>query len=323
MNQPPGGSPDQSGGLLSPGKLRGLEATSTTGHVFSILAIDHLGALSAAIRPENPGGVYNSELAAIKVQLVAWLAGAASGILIDPVVGLNPVVAAGVLPDDRGLMLGIEDGDYASLDKAPRLFTDWDVARAKQAGADAVKCSFFYDPYVPSPAAHEFVAGLVADCARHDLPLFAEPLAPHPMSGDRRRVVVETARRIGALGVDVLKLEYPVAAEESNEDEWLEACLEVTAASPCPWTVLSAGTDFETFVRQFTVACTAGASGFVAGRTIWGNLVAGGLDEKRREEAARRLSVLTEIAVDHALPWTVWANQPDESVVEAGEAKSE
>jgi tagatose 1,6-diphosphate aldolase len=155
------------------------------------------------------------------------------------------------------------------------------------------------------------------------MPLFAEPLAPHPIPGDRRRVVVDTARRIGALGVDVLKLEYPVAAEESDEDEWLEACLEVTAASPCPWTVLSAGIDFETFVRQFTVACTAGASGFVAGRTIWGNLVAGGLDEKQKAEAIRRLSILTEIAVNHARPWTVWANQPDETVVEAGEVKSE
>lgn len=301
-------SNEQSGGLRSPGKRRGLEATSSSRGVFSILALDHLAALSATLRPEDPDSVRPRELAEVKVKLVEWLAARATGILIDPVVGLEPVAEAAVRPDTSGLMIGLEDGDYASLTEVPKLFVGWDVLRAKDSRADAIKCSFLYDPYVSSPPAHEFVSTLVDDCQEHDLPLFAEPLSPHPLPGDRRTVVVDTAERIGALGVDVLKLEFPVDPAETDEGVWRAACEEVTAASPCPWTLLSGGTDFDTFVRQLTVACQSGASGYVAGRSIWGDLVAGGFadDPEAKGEAERRLGLLSDISEAHARPWTSW-----------------
>lgn len=272
-----------------------------------MLALDHLSALSATIRPEEPGGVSDSQLAETKVQLVDWLAEHASGVLIDPVVGLQPVIDRDVLPSSTGLLLGLEDGDYASLDHAPRLFQGWDVARAAAAGADAIKCSFLYDPFAPSGAAHEFVANLVADCAHWDLPLFAEPLAPPSLHADRRRIVVETARSIGALGVDVLKLEFPAAGDETVTDaEWQDACSELTETIAQPWTLLSAGETFDTFVRQFTIACEAGASGYVAGRAVWQDLVAHGLQDVGPDlaEARSRLGLLTEIAEGNAKPWT-------------------
>lgn len=309
-------SHEQFGGRLSPGKRRGLEASSSSRGVFSILALDHLTALGATMQPDDPDSVRPRELAAVKVQLVEWLAPEASGILIDPVVGLEPVQEAAVLPEASGLMVGLEDGDYASLTEVPKLFAGWDVLRAKDAHADAIKCSFLYDPYVPEPPAHEFVSLLVADCAEHDLPLFAEPLLGHPPPGDRRTVGVDTAARIGALGVDVLKLEFPVdPAQSTDEGEWRAACEAITEASPCPWTLLSGGTDFDTFVRQLTVACRAGASGYVAGRSIWGDLVAGGVDGSAaaREEAERRLSVLSAVAEANARPWMSWFDPAHEA----------
>ncbi len=260
------------------------------------------------LRPKDPDSVSTTELAGVKVKLVEWLAAGASGVLIDPVVGLEPVAEAAVRPDASGLMVGLEDGDYASLTEVPKLFAGWNVLRAKESRADAIKCSFLYDPYVASPPAHEFVVSLVDDCKEHDLPLFAEPLSPHPLPADRRTVVVDTAERIGALGVDVLKLEFPVDPSETDEGVWRAACEEVTAASPCPWTLLSGGADFDTFLRQLTVACQSGASGYVAGRSIWGDLVAGGLDgdPEARGEAERRLSLLSGISETYARPWTSW-----------------
>ncbi|MCP3972936.1 MAG: hypothetical protein GY720_00420 [bacterium] len=305
----------QSGGLLSAGKRRGLAATSSSRGVFSILAIDHLAALSATLQPDNPDSVRPRKLAAVKVNLVEWLASRASGILIDPIVGLEPVAEAAVRPDSCGLMIGLEDGDYASLTEAPKLFAGWDVLRAKNSRADAIKCSFLYDPYVDSPPAHEFVAALVDDCNEHDLPLFVEPLSPHPLPGDRRTVVVDAAERIGALGVDVLKLEFPVDAAETDEGLWRAACEELTAVSPRPWTLLSGGTDFDTFVRQLTVACQSGASGYVAGRSIWGDLVSGGFDDglKARGEAERRLGLLSDISEAYARSWISWFESSGES----------
>lgn len=289
---------------------------STPGGVFAVLALDHLSALSATIRPDDPDTVSDSELVETKVLLVDRLAEQASGVLIDPVVGLQPVTDRGVLPASTGLLLGLEDGDYASLDHAPRLFEGWDVARAAKVGADAIKCSFFYDPFAPSHAAHEFVANLVVGCADADLPLFAEPLAPPSLQADRRKVVVETARSIGALGVDVLKLEFPSNRTDSDAyNEWRDACLELTEASPRPWTLLSAGTDFDTFAGQLGVACEAGASGYVAGRAVWQSLVVGGgADEgPGLDEARRRLSLLSEIAATRATPWSDWFKDDERS----------
>jgi tagatose 1,6-diphosphate aldolase len=294
--------------LLSPGKRRALQAISTSDQVFSILAVDHISALAAVARPDAPSSVTTSELAAIKVELVGSLAEATSGVLIDPVIGLEPVISEDVLPGSVGLLVGLEDGDYASLSAAPRLFEGWGVGRAAASGAVAVKCSFLYDPFAPSEAAHAFVSDLAAGCDLHGVPLFAEPLVAQS-SADRRSVVVETARNIGALGADVLKLEFPSTATSPDaEAEWRDACSELTEASQRPWTLLSAGEDFETFARQLVVACDAGASGYVAGRAVWQDLVASGVaaNGPELEEARRRLSVLSAIAASHASPWTRW-----------------
>ena len=307
MSPPPGDPHGNANPPTPAGKQRGLAAVSTPDGVFAVLALDHLSALSSTIRPEEADTVPDSELAETKALLVEWLADQASGVLIDPVVGLQPIIDRGLLPGSTGLLLGLEDGDYASLDQAPQLFRGWHVARAKEAGADAVKCSFLYNPFAPSDAAHVFVEKLAADCALADVPLFAEPLTPPGLEADRRRTVVETAQRIGALGVDVLKLEFPAADDGTAADaEWLDACAEVTEVTQQPWTLLSAGTDFDTFVRQLTIACRAGASGYVAGRAVWKDLVADGLqvDDPAIAEARARLGLLTEIAEANATPWT-------------------
>ncbi|GBD84044.1 tagatose 1,6-diphosphate aldolase 1 [bacterium BMS3Abin02] len=311
--------PNARGGLPL-GKRRALQVMSTPENVFAILAIDHIGALSSIAHPHDPASMTRRELVSIKVRLVDSIADLASGVLIDPVLGLEPIIGGDVLPGDTGLLVALEDGDYASLDHAPRLFEGWNVARAAKSGATAIKCSFLYDPFSPSDAVHEFVSNLVTDCERLGLPLFAEPLTPHALQADRRSAVVQAARKIGALGVDVLKLEFPID-ESSDEHEWRDACLELTDASPKPWTLLSAGEDFETFGRQLEVACEAGASGYVAGRTVWKDLVVGSRSnaDGATREAKRRFRHLTDIAVERATPWTAWF----EGSGEAGHAQQD
>ncbi len=305
MTVPVEGTEPSSRGSLPLGKRRALQVMSTPEQVFAILAVDHIGALSSVARPHDPASMTPQELVSIKVQLVDSIADLASGVLIDPILGLEPIINGNVLSGNTGLLVGLENGDYASLDHAPRVFDGWDVARAARSGATAIKCSFLYNPFSPSDATHQFVSDLVTDCERYGLPLFAEPLTPHTLQADRRSVVVQAARKISALGIDVLKLEFPLNGS-SDEHEWRDACLELTDASPKPWTLLSAGEDFETFRRQLEVACEAGASGYVAGRTVWKDLVVGNLANANEatHEARRRLQHLTDIAVERAIPWT-------------------
>ena len=74
-----------------------------------------------------------------------------------------------------------------------------------------------------------------ADCTRHDLPLMLEPLSysldptrKKLPTAEKRRVVVETARRLVIEGVDVLKAEFPLdVATELDERVWSDACIEL------------------------------------------------------------------------------------------------
>ena len=73
--------------------------------------------------------------------------------------------------------------------------------------------------------------------------------------------MVETAKHLIPLGVDVLKAEFPLDITETDQKVWAEACAEISAASIVPWILLSAAVDHEVFLQQVVIACHAGASG--------------------------------------------------------------
>jgi tagatose 1,6-diphosphate aldolase len=49
-----------------------------------------------------------------------------------------------------------------------------------------------------------------------------------------------------------------------------------------PWVILSAGADYPTLKTQVEIACKAGASGYVAGRSIWRDAASVKSDDKNR-----------------------------------------
>lgn len=293
-----------------PGKYRGLQSTSNDRQIFTILAVDHGASLAETIQPDAPENVSYEQLLRTKQNVLSYLAPYASGVLIDPVYGLAPAVMAGALPGNVGMMLAVEDGDYASMEKKAQLFDGWGVAQAKQAGANAIKCFFYYHPDDPQVALFQeaFVKELVADCAQNDIPLFAEPLSYNTTPETRRAVIIETARRISQLGIDILKVEFPVDVyAQPDEAVWKAACEELTAVCQTPWALLSAGVDFEMFARQVKVACQAGASGYLAGRAIWkdGVVLSGEAQLTFWQQVAQpRLVKLANIATEYGRPWT-------------------
>ncbi len=162
---------------------------------------------------------------------------------------------------------------------------------------------------------------MAEDCARYDLPFFLEPLS-FSLDADRRlsseercQIVVETARKLTPLGVDVLKAEFPVDVhQEQDRKVWEAACKELTEASMIPWTLLSAGVDFDTYVQQVIIACKAGASGVLAGRAVWKEAV--DLDGEARlnfllTTATNRMAELTTLCNELARPWNASIPQPD------------
>jgi tagatose 1,6-diphosphate aldolase len=155
------------------------------------------------------------------------------------------------------------------------------------------------------------VASVAEACLAEDLALFVEPLSFGLDGGrlvgeDRRRVVVETARRLTAIGADILKAEFPYDPGVTDEGRWREACAELDAATPVPWVLLSGGVDDATFERQVGVACEAGASGVLVGRSVWAEAAAMAPAERDRflaTDGRARLQRLTDLVDGVGAPW--------------------
>jgi tagatose 1,6-diphosphate aldolase len=214
--------------------------------------------------------------------------------------------------------LAIEKSGYEGNPTARRteLLDNWSVEQARKAGATGIKLLVYYRAEAPNAAEQEeLVATVSRECHRWDLPLFLEPLhysldpnAKTVPSDERRRTVIESARRLTPLGVDILKAEFPVDVMQTEDrDEWADACAELSDSCPVPWVLLSAGVDFATYVDQVRTACTNGASGILCGRAVWKESVQMTKEERMRflgTTAADRFRLLGEIVADTARPYT-------------------
>jgi tagatose-1,6-bisphosphate aldolase len=180
-------------------------------------------------------------------------------------------------------------------------------------GASAAKLLVYYHPQAPNADAQErLVERVSADCVRLDIPLFVEPLGYDPATGGklvgeaRRSCVIETASRMTRIGGTVLKAEFPYDAGTTDESAWADACRELDTAAAVPWVVLSGGVDDATFERQVAVACRAGASGTLVGRSVWApaaTLPASERDAWLASEGRARLEAIVRLVNDLGTPW--------------------
>ncbi|MEO8470047.1 MAG: tagatose 1,6-diphosphate aldolase [Chloroflexota bacterium] len=260
------------------GTLRGLRACASSGGTFAVLALDHRQNLRKELRPDDPASVTYDEMVTFKRAVVRALAPVATGTLLDPEIGAAQAIADGSMPDRAGLIVAIEATGYLgpSTARVSRVLDGWSVEKAKRMGASAAKLLVYYHPEAANAADQEqFVADVSAACRAVDLALFVEPLSFSLIDGERltgearRRVVVETARRLTAIGGDILKVEFPYDASVTDQAAWTEACAELDEAASLPWVLLSGGVDEATFEAQVATACRAGASGVLVGRSVW------------------------------------------------------
>jgi tagatose 1,6-diphosphate aldolase len=306
---------------LSLGRVRALQTASTKRGVFTILAVDHRDAMRAMLNREQPETVTAAQLTEIKLSIVKMIGPFASAVLLDPVYSLGQVIAQRVLPPKTAFLSAIEEQGYLGdpYGRQTRMLEAWGIEKAKMLGASGVKVLLFYHPGAGRAAEvqEQLVASLLAECSHFDIPMFLEPIVyslnpsvskdSAEFAAERRKIMVETVRRLGALKPDVLKLEFPVDCQhEKDESVWQDACAEMNEASPVPWTLLSGGDSFEAFQKQLRVACQNGCSGFLVGRALWQEAVF--LQGNERQEflqngAVQRWKTLQDIAETYAHSW--------------------
>ncbi len=307
------------------GKFRALQQCSRSGGAFAILAVDHRGNLRDALQQHSTEQITDALLTDFKSTIVKNLSETGSAVLLDPEYSIAQLIASNTVSGQRGLLVGIEKTGYSGDPNAREnsFLPDWGVAKAKRLGATGIKLLVHYHPNSPTASQIEaLVIQAVQDCKQNEVPLFLEPIGysldPNQKklsSVERRAVVVESAKRFSALGIDILKAEFPIDIEvDTNEKVWEEACAELSAASTVPWILLSGATNYETYLRQVTAACRNGASGVAVGRAIWQEAIPLKGAEREtfvQDTAYRRMERITAVCEGLARPWTEFYSVPE------------
>lgn len=280
-------------------------------------AIDHPETY-AVLFDRDLSSVTHEEIVDSKLELIEAMAPHCTAMLLDPPTAWGPAVLTGALPGNVGSISGLEALYFRpdSGDFAPRLELreGWGPERLVELGVDMAKLVVFHREGDPDCAGlPEQVAGVADRCRAVGLPLVIEPLwypKPDEDTSDptylarRTESVLASTRRYKETGADIMKVEFPVDLG-SQRDEAADACARLDAAAAGPWVLLSAGVTFDGFVDQMRIAAPAGASGFMAGRAIWGDAV-GRFDAAKRAEGARtaqrRLDELSDIVRAHSHP---------------------
>jgi tagatose 1,6-diphosphate aldolase len=312
---------------LDPGKIRGLQRVTTDAGFFEICALDHLSDFAELLSPD-PSSVTFADVVTAKDDLVKALSPSVSAFLLDARYGLQ-AVATGSLPGTVGLMSTIEDEDYSLPDgpRRTRYREGWSLSQIKLVGADVAKLLWFYRPDVDAATAEHqryVLHSLVDRCAELSLPLVVEPIW-YPVAGEdpttdawkqaRIEGIVASALEANALGIDMLKVEFPgYVSTEAEGDRAAAACKELDAGIDVPWVILSAGVGYEEFRTQVSIACSAGASGYLAGRSIWRDAVS--LHEPAERVAAidaarARLDELNAVTRTHGRPFDPARSLPE------------
>jgi tagatose 1,6-diphosphate aldolase len=294
------------------GKLRGLQQISSKRGIFTALALDH----RQNLRKANPVFTNDEELSRFKVDVTSVLSKRATAVLLDPEVSAAQAIAQRAIPNHVGLVVAVESTGYTgdATARQAQIIPGWSVEKAKRMGASAIKLLVYYHPDSPTAAEIEdFTSRVAEDCIKHDLVLMLEPLSyaldegKKLSSEEKRHVVVETAKRLTPLHVDILKAEFPLDVNDKDESKWMDACREISSVSTVPWILLSAAVEYETFLHQVTIACNAGASGIAVGRAVWKEAVNLQGEERTnflRTTAKYRISRLTSLCHALAKPYT-------------------
>ena len=303
---------------LDPGKMRGLQRITTSDGFFVVLALDHLISFKDMLADDRSKVSYQQAVDA-KLELVNAVAPVASAFLLEAQFSLAQVIASRALPGSVGLIASIEGEGFDTVDgeRRTRFRPHWTTRKIKMLGADMEKLLWFYrSDAKTAEAQRQVVRDLVVECAEQSLPFVVEPIW-YALPGEdtkttawkERRVegITESAHVAAEFGADMLKVEFPgdVSTPQGRRAA-AKACQRLNDGMVQPWVILSAGVGYEEFKTQVEVACDAGASGFLGGRSIWQDAVSTRDPAARAvaaKEAADRLAELTEVTRRHGRPY--------------------
>jgi tagatose-1,6-bisphosphate aldolase len=273
-----------------------------------VIACDQRGGMRTLLAPtaEAQSKIGADVLGATKIDIAKHLARHATAVLVDPVCALPAMIDDGHLHRSTALLIGIDDSGFDLTPEGYRLsklVPDITARRVRALGGTGGKIMIYLRSDIPAANTQNIriLRDVIADFAAEDLLLVVEFLT-YPLPGEDKAshvaatpALIEGGSRICLdLGAKLLKIPFPGTAE---------ACANITRmCGVVPWAVLSAGVDHGTFLGQVGIAMANGASGVIAGRSLWKDCIS--LDRNVTQErltgiALARLRELQAVVGQH------------------------
>ena len=278
----------------------------------AMVAVDQREALRGMFAPHQSTPVPDSQLTQFKVDVARELSPFASALLVDQEFGIDAIIDQKALQGGCGLIaaadLLVGPAGGAATDTA--VDPDVDPLRMRDIGSVGLKFLVLWR----NDESPDLRAKLVEDfnklCEVSGLPSIIEIIVKPPTdssrSFNREEELIIAAREAAAWKPDLYKAEVPVHGE-GDLNLVTKNAGRISEAIGSPWVVLSNGVK-QPFFNDAVKACAmGGASGFLAGRAVWADIVgAPDIPKALREISIPRLQGLAEIVDTHAKPWTSW-----------------
>ena len=271
------------------GKLIHLNKLCTDKAHFQMLAVDQRPPIFNIISNAMGRKHKYEEVVECKKLITSSLSEHATAILMDPNFSLSNVLQHN---KSKGLVITLEEHSFNETDRGrfSENIQDWSVEKIKKIGGDAVKVLAWYRPDADAESIEhqkKYVKKIGEECEKYSIPFLLELLV-YPFKDDENHTteyqeqkqkktqhVIESVKEFAKdeYKVDIFKLESPVDSSElegeiSEETETAFRKLS-EATNDKPWVVLSSGMGKDSFYKCLELAYKNGASGYLAGRTIW------------------------------------------------------
>ncbi|AWT18602.1 sulfofructosephosphate aldolase [Klebsiella grimontii] len=268
---------------------------------FAMLAVDQREAMRlmfTAAGAKSP--VTNSVLTDFKVNAAKILSPYASAILLDQQFCYRQVVEQNAVSPGCAMIVAADEfipGNGIPVDSVV-IDKKINPQAVKQDGAKALKLLVLWRSDEDAQQRLDMVNEFNELCHANGLLSIIEPVVRPPRRGDnfdREQAIIDAAKELGDSGADLYKVEMPLYGKGSRQ-ELLTASQRLNENINMPWVILSSGVDEKLFPRAVSVAMTAGASGFLAGRAVWSSVI--GLPDTElmlRDVSAPKLQRLGDI----------------------------